>query len=387
MANTLIPAQPDTLQLPVHLDGSNGTNRARKNRAQLRADTDREAIRAWLARVADTPATLQSYRKEAERLWLWATLERGLPLSSLTHEDLLAYQHFLTDPQPAERWVLTKGRKPARHSPDWRPFAGPLSPASQRQSRVILNSLFNWLVTAGYLAGNPLALSRHRSKRTPPRITRYLEDQDWHCVMKAISLLPEGTLRETRTKARARWLFSVLYLTGMRISEISEQRMNAFFCRTDRDGTRRWWLEVTGKGGKTRLIPANQDVLDALGHYRMQYGLPPLPDNRDDRPLLMPLNGKNHPLTRSATHQILKAFFNEAARLAPVDIRPRLEVASAHWLRHTAGSRMANSRIDLRHVRDTLGHASLTTTSLYLHGEDDTRHDAINTGHRLDWPE
>ncbi len=57
----------------------------------------------------------------------------GKPLSSLTHEDLLlVYERFLADPQPAARWVLAGSKKLARNHPDWRPFAGPLSPASRR---------------------------------------------------------------------------------------------------------------------------------------------------------------------------------------------------------------------------------------------------------------
>jgi hypothetical protein len=45
--------------------------------------------------------------------------------------------------------------------------------------------------------------------------------------------------------------------------------------------------------------------------------------------------------------------------------------ASAHWPRHSVGSHMADQKVDLRLVRDNLGHASLTTTSLYLHIDDD----------------
>ncbi len=33
------------------------------------------------------------------------------------------YEHFLSDPQPAARWVLAAGKKLARSHPDWRPFA------------------------------------------------------------------------------------------------------------------------------------------------------------------------------------------------------------------------------------------------------------------------
>ncbi|MFX7071675.1 tyrosine-type recombinase/integrase, partial [Acinetobacter baumannii] len=53
-------------------------------------------------------------------------------------------------------------------------------------------------------------------------------------------------------------------------------------------------------------------------------------------------------------------------------------------LRHTAGSAMSN-QIDLKYVRDTLGHVSIATTSIYVHGEDDARHDAVSGAHRMSW--
>jgi site-specific recombinase XerD len=46
---------------------------------------------------------------------------------------------------------------------------------------------------------------------------------------------------------------------------------------------------------------------------------------------------------------------------------------------------MADGNTDLRHVRDTLGHASISTTSIYLHAEEDERHRSIEAGHHLGW--
>ena len=112
----------------------------------IRDRNDIDAVKAWLARFADTQATFSSYRKEVERLLLWSVIEAGKPLSSLTHEDFLVFQRFLADPQPAERWVMKPGRKWSRYDPAWRPFAGPLKPSSQRQSIIILNTMFSWLV-------------------------------------------------------------------------------------------------------------------------------------------------------------------------------------------------------------------------------------------------
>src|SRR6476619_3842875 len=160
----LQPAPLESLVIPSTLDGSVGANRATDGRAQIAANHDLDAIRAWLSRFHDTKTTFESYRKEAERLLLWSLVTLDKPLSSLTHEDCLRYQQFLADPQPAATWVAGGGRKHPRHDARWRPFYGPLSPASQRQAIVILNALFAWLVQAGYLAGNPLSLSRQRTK-------------------------------------------------------------------------------------------------------------------------------------------------------------------------------------------------------------------------------
>ncbi|MDF3837007.1 site-specific integrase, partial [Cupriavidus basilensis] len=62
-----------------------------------------------------------------------------------------------------------------------------------------------------------------------------------------------------------------------------------------------------------------------------------------------------------------------------------LASASAHWLRHTAGSHMTDQQVDLRFVRDNFGHASIATTSAYLHTEDDARHEATQERHRIGW--
>ena len=42
-------------------------------------------------------------------------------------------------------------------------------------------------------------------------------------------------------------------------------------------------------------------------------------------------------------------------------------------------------QVDLRHVRDNFGHASLTTTSIYLHVDEDRRHQETDEKHRIDW--
>lgn len=393
MADSLLVPMPfdGPARLPPDLDGSEGRNRAVGKLAQIAAATDLQAIQAWLARFADTKTTFDNYRKEAERLYLWSVFQLGKPISSLSHEDFLVYQRFLLDPQPRERWVAGGGKKHPRGDVRWRPFYGALSPASQRQAMIILNVMFAWLVEAGYLAGNPLSLSRHRARRAKPRITRYLDPDLWQEVKAYVESMPRDSDRERMHYFRVRWLFTLLYLGGLRISEVAENTMGSFFCRRDKDGDERWWLEVLGKGDKERLVPATNEMMLELIRYRRELGLPPYPSPNDDTPLAVPIGRSREPLTRAALHAIVKRVFDGAA----AQLRQRgdayamraelLERASAHWLRHTAGSHMADQQIDLRLVRDNLGHESLSTTSQYLHADDDRRHKETEEKHRIRW--
>lgn len=387
----LVPAPFDGFGLPLDLDGSEGRNRAVGKPAQIAATTDLQAIQAWLARFVDTKTTFSNYRKEAERLYLWAVFQLGKPISSLTHEDFLVYQRFLLDPQPREKWVAGGGKKHPRGDERWRPFYGPLSVASQRQAMIILNVMFSWLVEAGYLAGNPLSLSRHRARRAKPRITRYLDPDLWQEVKAYIEGMPKETVRERAHYYRVRWLFTLLYLGGLRISEVGENTMGSFFCRRDKDGEERWWLEVLGKGDKERLVPATNEMMVELVRYRREMGLPPYPTPNEETPLALPIGKSREPLTRAGLHSIVKKVFDGAAdrlrqRGDQYAVRADLlERASAHWLRHTAGSHMADQQIDLRLVRDNLGHESLSTTSQYLHVDDDRRHKETEQKHRIGW--
>lgn len=98
-------------------------------------------------------------------------------------------------------------------------------------------------------------------------------------------------------------------------------------------------------------------------------------------------------LKRAALHGIVKTVFETAARCIEAEDRSetdvasaaRLRLASAHWLRHTSGTHMTDAGVDLCFMRDNLGHESLTTTSDYLHAEDDPRHKATVGALNMGW--
>jgi site-specific recombinase XerD len=209
---------------------------------------------------------------------------------------------------------------------------------------VILNTLFAWLVNAGYLAGNPLSLSRQRARKARPRVTRYLDDDLWQAVKTSVEAMPRETAREREHYARVRWLISLLYLMGLRISEVVTNPMGGFFKRRDRDGQERWWLAITGKGDKERLLPATAELMAELARYRAHYGLAALPYPHEPTPLLLPIGGMHKPMTRGGVHLIIKQVFENAVAHLALTGEPgeraaeRLRQASAHWLEWTPPS-------------------------------------------------
>ena len=117
-------------------------------------------MNAWLS-LHEATATQRAYRKEGERLMLWALVERGRALSSWTTEDAIAYRAFLRPPGPRARWVGT----PQPRSPAWRPFAGDLSARSAAYALSVLNALYRWLIEQRYVLANPFAGVKVRGGR------------------------------------------------------------------------------------------------------------------------------------------------------------------------------------------------------------------------------
>jgi site-specific recombinase XerD len=153
-----------------------------------------------------------------------------------------------------------------------------------------------------------------------------------------------------------------------------------------------WWLRVVGKGNKERQIPISGEFLDELLLYRSYIQVPGFPSVGEQVPLFGSARNFRIRVGRSSIHgTVTDLFADVAAKLRmqgdmhAVRRASQLELASAHWLRHTAGSHMANSGVDLRVIRDNLGHASISTTSIYLHTDDDQRHADTSTAHRVGW--
>ena len=369
--------------VPQELDGSEGRFRAPPHQCLLEAKNDYEAIAAWLATKHDPngtgkTATHRSYRKEAERLLLWAILEQGKPLSSLTVEDAHTFKWFLA--APPVRW--SGPRHQQRWSPLWRPLEGPLSSAALRQSMVILRSLYTFLVSQNYVIGNPFAgvsLPREAGRSLGSR--RALTFGQWDALeerLDEISVDPVG-----RRRARAiRWL----YATGLRLSEMANaqcgdlQRVD--YRLPDGSEDSGWLLDVVGKGDKLRQVPVPDRLVEELQDELESNGL--VGDvrdesNRDVSILMRVEDGAATPLSASGLAKGTKAVLERcAATMGPEDAK-QLRKASTHWFRHTHGTHALNGRpgegnaVPVQVVQNNLGHASLGTTSGYLTTERDMR--------------
>lgn len=194
--------------------------------------------------------------------------------------------------------------------------------------------MLSWLVEAGYLAGNPLALRRRRKRVAPPGSQPVFADQQWEAVKITIESMPMGNDRERLHAARVRWRLSLLYIGGLRVSEICGTTMGDFFGRRSADGRERWWLRVNGKGDKSRLIPATGELMNELMRYRKVNRLGSMAVHEDRTPLLVPVIGRCKPMARSAVHEIVKGVIRDSAQRLRLQ-GPEYEAsASLIWNRH-----------------------------------------------------
>lgn len=367
MNRDLVPtsAVPDPVDQPLAGQG-----------AHIHAGSDAEAVAQWLAEYRASPRTRRAYRREAERLLLWLA-EQGLGLGEMRRAHLDAFEAFLADPRPRERWV---GPPRPRHADDWRPFRGPLSPASRRQSLVILQGMYAWLVEAGWVSHNPFRLMRDKRRRLDnrqARIERYLERPIWEWFWAWLNRpVEEGaTPRRRFENQRRRLVFGFAYLLAPRISEMSAAHMGDFHRREGR-----WWWRVTGKGDKLAVIPVPPDMMALLGDWRESLGLArePLPD--DATPVLRALDGRRG-IGDNRLYRLIREAFTEAAIAMEAEQGEtgksgavRLRQATPHWLRHTALTHQAQAGVELRYLAGTARHARLDTTARYLHAEDEAWH-------------
>lgn len=366
---------------PEHINGATGVNRAPAQRCKINAGNDYQAIRAWLSLWDSDSATYRSYRKEAERFLLWAILEKNKAFSSLDTTDCGDYRRFLANPQPAERW---QGQSAQRWSRDWRPFKGALQPTSIRQAEVILSALCDWLVGQRFLDSNPYTgLSAYKYPKRNLATHRAFSHALWNTVFAYAQ--NEGVKAEHaksvhRYYRRIHFILLLAYQTGLRLEELVNAKVGDLTLSSSPEGDQ-CWLGVVGKGQKYREVPLSPEVLSGLNQHLKERGLLSLTYASPETRLIGRLRGSAiQGISPRALFHTLKGYFKEVAdAVADHDAlsAAKLKQASTHWLRHTHGSHAVDNGIPLAIVRDNLGHADISTTSIYVHTERDQRYRAI----------
>lgn len=372
------------------LNGVNGIYRV-ENRKQksIPADTDYEAIQAFLSEYQDSPQTLRGYTKECERLLLWAILYLNKPMSSMSRDDFGEYIKFMGNPDPI--WC---GKKISKKSEHWKPFIGPMSESAVKTSVASINSLLSWLVNAGYVTGNPLGLIRKKKNKNDnitvyKKVERFLDDDMWAALLYCVETLPIDTDADKYHQERMRFILTVFLLLGARISELANIKMNDF-----KKNVGGWFWDVNGKGDKNANVAMPKDMVDALMRWRKYLGLSALPKYNEDIPAIPFVNKFNKPLFDKEgikprrINQILKAFFEKAAVELSIggqeDKAEKIKNASAHWLRHTSITQKVNAGIDRHTVQVEARHSDARTTDMYTHDDEKKRSDESQK-HKIGW--
>lgn len=359
----------ESLRLPHEVDGSSGTFRAPWHTCTLDANNDYAAVQAWLS-LHESIATQRAYRKEAERLILWAIVERGRALSSLTTEDAIAYRSFLRRPTPRERWV---GPVRPRNSPEWRPFSGGLSARSTAYALSVLGAMFRWLIEQRYLLANPFAGVKVRgtSRSTVLDTSHAFTEGEWTLVRTIADGLEWSYGWEAPAAQRLRFVLDFAYATGLRVSEL----VGACLGNIATDARGDHWVSVIGKGRKAGKVALPPKARTALDRYLVERKLPVTPAQwHPDTPLIGSLEQDSvAAISGVRLWEITRRFFARAAEVIAADnpvLAEKLRRASPHWTRHTHATHALARGAELTTVRDNLRHASIATTSIYLHSDD-----------------
>lgn len=185
---------------------------------------------------------------------------------------------------------------------------------------------YDWAHRYRHISSNPA--SRLEQPRIKPRMPRPIPEDH---LRIALSAAPIGSDMHS-------WLCLSGY-DGLRAGEIAAMDRNDF--RRDQEGGGAF-LTVHGKGGKERIIRIAPMVMDRIAHHLTHPGPMFL------RPMGSPVTA--HYVAHTA-----------AVFLANLNLPYTL-----HTLRHRFATVMVDSGADIRDVQHAMGHASLTTTSIYL---------------------
>jgi len=262
-----------------------------------------------------SPNTLAAYRRDLLLYAAWLHAEHGLALPQTQEHHLQAYF--------AAR------------------AAGKATSANRRLT--VFKRYFRWALREQLLQADPTL--RLLTARQPLRVPKTLSEAQVEALLAA----PDT---DTPLGLRDRAMLELMYASGLRVSELVT-------LRTFNVGLAEGVLRVLGKGSKERLVPFGQEAADWLTRY-LADGRPALLGQRQTEDLFITSAGRKPgtAMSRVMFWNLVKRYAREAGVHAPL---------SPHTLRHAFATHLLNHGADLRAVQMLLGHADISTTTIYTH--------------------
>ena len=153
---------------------------------------------------------------------------------------------------------------------------------------------------------------------------------------------------ETPLGLRDRTMLELMYASGLRVSELVTLKSVHLSLSESA-------LRVTGKGTKERLVPFGEEAHEWIRRYLAEGRAEILGGQSSDALFVTRRGG---PMTRQMFWKLIKAHALHGGVQVPL---------SPHTLRHAFATHLLNHGADLRAVQMLLGHADISTTTIYTH--------------------
>ncbi len=299
-----------------------------------------------------------------DRFLLHLKLERGLSPHTLSAyaRDLQRLQTFLGD-----------GRGPTEFNrADIERFVGWLRDSEGLAARSAARTLSGVRTFCGFLVREHVRPDDPSALIPLPRLGRPLPAVLDPGEVERIATAPRDS--DDPRAIRDAAMIELLYACGLRVSELISLRVG------DLD-LERGVVRTTGKGSKTRLVPVGEEAIARVRLY-LDVARPELLDRATRRGLRrLPSTLFVTARGRGITRQGFAKNLGRHSRSAGVGRK-----VSPHKLRHSFATHLLEGGADLRSVQTMLGHADLSTTTIYTHVSQAALQRAYDSAHPLASP-
>lgn len=284
------------------------------------------------ASALDDSALIDAF---CDQVWL----QDGLAASSLAsyRRDLVAWAHWLAHNGRKSLLAAERGDVESFLAVQFRRRAKATSIGRSLSS---LRRFYRLHAQQGTIEIDPTL--RIRAPKVPRRLPKTLSE-------KQVEALLEAPDAQSNVGLRDRAMLETLYATGLRVSELVGLKLGQVSFDTG-------VVRVLGKGSKERLVPLGEEAVTWLTRYLATARVDLARGGKSDAVFITVRRG---PLTRQAFWQLVKRYGQKAGIGA--------SALSPHTLRHAFATHLLNHGADLRVVQLLLGHADITTTTIYTH--------------------